>query len=173
VIVVRVRGISMHNGTGLMFARMGPDKDTPPSIADHGPDILYPTVGAMFAKKEGNWFVFAVPPGRWRIAAMNVLPAVDFCLGAPSFEGRAGEVVYAGTFDLGSEDLGPDLGLDPVKGFLAGQPAAGKVLPAAYTNGMRAKCVQTFAYALEVKGAPFEPGYVWGGATHPAPAGAN
>lgn len=170
VVVTHIRGISMRNGTGLLFARMGPDPDKSPSLTDHAPDLFNPATGAMFAKKEGNWFVFAVPPGRWRISAMGGLPAVDFCLGGPSFEAKAGEIVYAGSFDLGAEDTGPDLSLEAARTFLAGVPQAQQIRAAEYTNGARGQCFQSILYAFEIKGAPFQPGYTWGGAQKPPAA---
>jgi hypothetical protein len=72
-------------------------------------------------------------------------------------------VVFAGTFDLGAQDIGPDMSLEPVKTWLAGQPAAATIRPAVYTNGSVGACggIGTI-YALEIKGAPFEPNYRWG-----------
>jgi hypothetical protein len=87
---------------------------------------------------------------------------VDYCLGSPSFEVKAGEVVYAGTFHLEGDDLGPDLALDPAKVYL-GAAAADRVRPAVYRNGSRGSCHGFSAvYALEVPGAPFAPDYTWG-----------
>lgn len=164
VIIVDLKGLSGKNGIGISLMRMGADKDTFPSTVDHAPDALNLMVGTMAAKKEGNFLAFAVPPGHWRISSMGAAPVLGFCLGSPSFEIKAGEVVYAGAFDLGAADLGPDLSLDVVKTWLAGQPAAAVVQPAVYTNGAQGLCGYNGIYALEVKGAPYEPGYQWGGA---------
>lgn len=172
VIIVDLKGLSGKNGIGISLMRMGADKDTFPSTVDHAPDALNLMVGTLAAKKEGNFLAFAVPPGHWRISSMGAAPILGFCLGSPSFEIKAGEVVYAGAFDLGAADLGPDLSLDVVKTWLAGQPAAA-VRPAVYTNGARGLCGYNGLYALEVKGAPYEPGYQWGGAAVAAGAGAT
>ncbi len=170
-VVIRIKGISMRNGTGLGFARIGPDKTRMPSQDDQAPDYFNPAAGTLFAKKEGNWIQASLPPGRWRLSAMGGMPAVDFCLGGPSFEGRAGEVIYLGDYDLASEDFGPDLSLDPVKAYLAGQPAAAQsIRPAVFTNGATGKCIFSIIYAIEMKDRPFDPTYRWGSAAVSAPA---
>lgn len=171
IIVIRTEGLSMKNGIGVGFIRMGEKPNDLPSFTDHGPDAMYAIVGLLAAKKEGNWFAYAVPAGRWRIASMGLMPAMDFCLGGPAFEAKPGEVVYAGSFNLGSEDLGPNLSLDPAKAYLAGTPYADKLRSAEYVNGAQGPCYQQVLYALEIKGAPFEPGYRWGAAAS-APAAA-
>ena len=164
VIVFHLVGMSMHNGVALAFNREGPQKDLAPAIVDHAPDSVLVAVGLLFAKKEGNFVAYALPPGRWRLLGMGLIPMINFCLGSPSFEVKAGEVVYAGSFDLGAEDLGPDLSLGRARAWLAGQPAAATIRPAVYTNGSLGQCGPNSLYALEIKGAPFEPGYSWGGA---------
>ena len=173
VILIDLKGLSGKNGIGITVARMGADKDAASSATDSAADAFKLMVGTMAAKKEGNFLAVAVPPGRWRIASMGLAPMLSFCLGAPSFEIKAGEVVYAGAFDLGAADLGPDLSLDGAKAWLAGQPAAATIRPAVYTNGAQGTCGFNGIYALEVKGAPYEPGYQWGGAAATADAGAT
>jgi hypothetical protein len=165
----------------LIFLRVGPDENTTAASVDHGPDLLGGYIGLIAARRDGNWFAYAVPPGRWRIAAMGIVPSIEFCLGSPAFDVGPGEVVYAGLFDLNSENLGPDLDLAPVHAWLAGQPQADAVRAAAYTNGWPGACRGAAeVYALEVDGAPFREGYGWGGAwrpdapaASPAPAAAN
>lgn len=174
IVLVDIKGLSFHNGQALLFARQGPDKHTPASSIDHGPDQFAIGVGLLFAKKDGNIMAFAVPPGRWRIAGQaGGLIMVSYCLGAPSFELKAGEVIYAGTFDFGADVIGPDLSLAPAKAWLAGQPAAETIKPAVYTNGATGECGPNYIYALEVSGAPFEPGYVLGSAAPLASSGAT
>jgi hypothetical protein len=73
-------------------------------------------------------------------------------------------VVYAGSFDFAATDMGPDLDLSPAKAWLGATPQAQVLRPAAYVNGTRGLCGANHIYALEVKGAPFEQGYVWGSA---------
>lgn len=158
LIVARVTGISNAHGVGVGFMRMGEGPDDRPGFRDHMPDTAHATTGFLFAKKDGNWFIRAVPPGRWRISASNVL---NYCLGSPFFEVNAGEVVYAGTFHLEGPNLGPDLDLEPVRTYL-GQ-AGPNVRAAVYRNGSRGRCYESqVAYALEFPGAPFEPDYLWG-----------
>lgn len=168
IVVIRTEGLSLKNGIGVGFMRMGGSGAQSPAFLDHGPDAMYATVGTLLAKKEGNWFVYAVPPGRWRLASMGLMPAVDFCLGGPAFEAKAGEVVYAGSFNMGAEALGPDLSMDAPKAYLAGTPLAEKLRPADYVNGATGPCYQTILYAIEAPGAPYEPGYRWGGAVSSA-----
>lgn len=162
VILLHVRGLSMHNGIGVILNRMGPEPGVWPSSTDRGPDIIMGVVGLIGAKKEGNMVAVAVPPGRWRIYGMGFTPMLNFCLGAPAFEVKAGEVVYAGSFDLGSASMGPDLSLDRATTWLGEQPAAQAVRAAAYVNGTTGICGNNGIYAFEIEGAPFEPGYVGG-----------
>jgi hypothetical protein len=161
LIVARVTGISNRWGVSVVLTREGAAPEDEPSRQDHAPDILVVGTGYLFAKKEGNWFIFAAPPGRWRIASSGV---VNYCLGGPSFEAKAGDVIYAGTFHLEGDDLGPDLALEPAKAYLAG-PAADRLKPAEYRNGSRGTCHGVnLVYALEIPGAPFAPDYFWGNA---------
>jgi hypothetical protein len=164
VIVVQLKGVSLKNGIGIALTRIGPDKDTYPSTIDHAPDALNFQMSTLSANDKGKFLAFAAPPGRWRIAAMNVAPRLGFCLGAPSFAVEAGEVIYAGSFDLGASDIGPDLSLDVPKAWLAGEPAADAIRPAVYINGSQGRCGYNGIYALEINGAPYEEGYKWGGA---------
>lgn len=159
LIVVRVTGISNKFGTGVTFSREGPSPDQPASIADRRPDIMRATIGFMSAKKEGNWFVLAVPPGRWRIASSGF---VDYCLGSPSFEVKAGDGVYAGTFHLEGPDLSPDLDLAPAQAFMASVLTA-RLHAAEYRNGSRQACSGSMVtYGLEFPERPFAPDYKWG-----------
>ena len=161
VILVRIRGIGPKGGGGIIFARQGTRPEVGPSYDDHAPDAAVAALGWIYAKREGNWFAIAVPPGRWRIASSGFL---SYCLGAPSFTVGAGEVVYAGTFDLAGETLGPDLDLEPARTYLAAAPPA-RLRPADYRNGARGSC-RGFGviYALEIPDAPFDPDYAWGDA---------
>ncbi len=162
VIMVELKGLSMRNGIGMILNRMGPDAYTFPSAQDHAPDIMFALVGLIGAKKTGNMLAVSVPPGRWRIYGMGIAPVMNFCLGSPGFEVKAGEVIYAGSFDLSAADLTPDLSLDPAKAWLAGTPAADTVKPASYVNGLRGLCGDNIIYALEFKNTPFAPDYALG-----------
>lgn len=123
VVVVRVKGVSNRFGTGLVLAHDG--MASPPMVA---------RVGLMFAKKD-NWFSFAVTPGRWRFAASGFL---NFCLGSPYIELAAGDVVYAGTFDLAGERLGPEMTLEDARAWVGA--AAIHIKPAVWRNGARGSC---------------------------------
>ena len=173
IIMVQIKGLSLRNGIGMSFNRIGTDNDIFPSRTDHSPDFFIVSKGLLFAHKSGDMFALALAPGRWRVTSMGMGPNLSFCLGAPSFQVAAGDVVYAGTFDLGGTDIGPDLDLAPAKTWLAGLPQADIVRPAHYVNGSRGLCGGTGLYALEIKGAPFEPGYVWGSAAAAAGAAAT
>ncbi|HEY1425865.1 MAG TPA: hypothetical protein VGF50_04260 [Caulobacteraceae bacterium] len=168
IVVVFVKGSGLHAGDTLEFRRVGTDPDTPPHKTDKLPDLLRAYDNWVW-HKAGQWYAFAVPPGRWRIGALSEVGnnyELNFCLGAPSFEARAGDVIYAGTFDLSADYIGPDLTLDPAKAWLGAGPYADALKPAAYVNGARAQCGGTYIYDLEAKGAPYVDGYGWGGAIH-------
>jgi hypothetical protein len=108
-------------------------------------------------RREGRFYAFSVQPGLWRLAAIH---ALSLCLGAPAFEIKPGEVLYAGSFDLSAEGIGPDLNLDEPRAYLAGHVVAERLRPAIYRNGFTDRCTGTGSiYALEVPGAPFEPTY--------------
>ena len=126
------------------------------------------TIYIANADRRGRWTSIEVPPGRYRIAQVGVL---GLCLGAPSFEIAAGEIVYAGTFDLSGSQLGPDLTMD-APAALAQGAAADHLRPALYRNGSTTTCQRPggLPYALEFPGAEFESGYRWGSrAVAPAP----
>ena len=88
------------------------------------------------------------------------MPTLNFCLGSPSFEVKAGEIVYAGSFDLSASVFEPNMDLAPAKSWLADPSKT--VLAATYVNGSQGRCSNNTIYALEINGAPFEPGYGWG-----------
>ncbi len=161
IVILAIRGMGMTRGNGFAFRRIGPRPDVRPSFADRAPDkfeIFGSTISGGL-----KTFAFALPPGRWRIAAdVNGVMELNYCLGSPAFELKAGELLYAGALDLRSENLRPDLSLDPVRLWLAGTEAAQAVRPAAWTNGSRGPCAPNSLYALEFEGAPFEPGYALG-----------
>jgi len=166
IIVVKISGISNRYGTGIVFAREGSTPEEQPGLVDHAPGSFFAGTGFLGAKKDGNWFAFVVPAGRWRMAQSAFL---SLCLGSPAFDVRPGEVVYAGAFNLAGDSLGPDLNLGPATAYLRG-PGAAVVRPASYVNGSRGSChAFPVAYALEIPGAPFETGYRWGAAAVPHP----
>lgn len=179
VIITRVRGLGLNRGTTVFFNRMGSRPDIWASNTDHMLDSIGVYGNPFYQGKNGAWVAWAVPAGRWRVFSIAATSKgeLNFCLGSPSFEVKAGDVIYAGTFDFTGE-LGPDLDLAPAKAWLGGAPQANTVKAAQYTNGSLGPCGgdTNGIYALEIDGAPFAPGYEWGGkaaaATQtPAPVG--
>jgi|JI7StandDraft_1071085.scaffolds.fasta_scaffold24870_2 hypothetical protein len=140
--IIVMRGVGTNHG--LQFQRVEPSAD-----------------GARFTfgigvSRQGRWAAAEVPAGRWRI---NQTRVVNHCLGSPSFEVAAGEVVYVGTFDMSGDDMGPDLDLAPAISAIRG-PAAERLRAAVYRNGSTDTCRVPFVrYPLEIEGAPFDPGY--------------
>lgn len=152
LVVVRMRGVGPRNGVTLSFQRV----DSGPGGSAQ-PGFMTFQHGLSGNRQEGRFYVFDVEPGTWRLSAIH---ALNLCLGAPAFEAAAGEVVYAGSFDLGSESLGPDMSLTDAQAFLAGHPISARLRPARYRNGFTEPCSGVGSiYALEVPGAPFEPDY--------------
>jgi hypothetical protein len=171
VIIVDIKGLNLNT---LLLRRIGATPTAFPSELDRAPDVLFVVIGTLLKKKkEGNFRAYAVPPGRWSIAGMGMMPSLSFCLGAPSFVVGSGEVVYTGELDLKSERMVPDLSLDRVRAWLTGTPAATKVRPADYLNGTLGPCSPNSIYALEFEGFPFEPGYKWGSRTKKPASDAN
>ena len=163
LVVVDVKGAAPENGEWLSFRRLGSGRDISASATDHKPDELLvwqPTRPFGRIDHTDTMRAFVVPPGRWVVNALGGDAAVTFCLGAPYFDVRAGEVVFAGSIDLGAEDIGPDMNLGPAQAFLSVKPAlAGALRPANWTNGAVMSCAipqtyvfATYTYALELKG---------------------
>jgi hypothetical protein len=169
LVVVRLTGGQLQGGEILTFWRAGPDPRTP-AFVDGQPASF--TIGLplkMFAGKDQAYdvtAVYALPPGQWRLgSAQRGLFVTSFCLGQPEFTVGKGETVFAGTFNLGGERIGPDLGLEPAKTVLAALPDRVSVLkPASYANGAVSECGGAYVYALEVPDAPFVDGYRHGSA---------
>ncbi len=172
IVVVFIKGSGLHAGDTLDFRRMGPDPEVSARTDDKLPDQFIAYDNWVW-HKSGQWYAYAVPPGRWRISALTEVGnnyELNFCLGSPALDLRAGDVVYAGAFDLSQAYIGPDLALDPAKAWLGPGSYADALKPAAYVNGTRAGCGGVYIYDLEFKDAPYADGYVWGGAVHAAPA---
>jgi hypothetical protein len=178
IVVVFIKGSGLHAGDTLAFRRMGSDPDVSPRVADKLPDQFLAYDNWVW-HKGGQWYAYAVPPGRWRIGALTEVGnnyELNFCLGSPGFDVKAGETVYAGAFDLSGDYIGPDLTLDPAKAWLGAGRYADALKPADYVNGTRGACGGAYLYDLEAKGAPFVDGYAWGGAIgagSPPAAGGN
>ena len=116
-------------------------------------------VDAILATPSGGLQYFTVSAGDWRLTSLSTsAPATSLCLGAPSFNVAAGEVVYAGAF---AADGQPDLALESVREQLAARPdLAERLRAASYRNGGTFDCGgATFLSAFHVNDAPFEEGY--------------
>lgn len=168
IVITRAVGTGQTNGEGFSFLRIQEPGETPFVRTAEG-DPIYGFTAAVpwtlfkgpASERRETVAAYAVVPGRYRLTAkMNTL---DFCHGSPVMEVRAGDVVFAGTFDLAA-DVGPDMSLEPAREFLAADTARlARVRPAEWRNGSVATCGYAYNYALEFPGAPFIDGYADGG----------
>jgi hypothetical protein len=157
LIVVSVAG---PGEMGLVLERVGKDGR---EIIDHdSAKFTIPLKGQTSATANDTTMVFAVAPGRWRLAAVGVLAkprlSVNFCLGGPSFTLTKGDVVYLGYFNGVSPSLEPDMDLTGAKA-VAGAITPVPLHPAEWTNGAVGRCHGEYIYALEFSGRPFTEGY--------------
>ena len=169
-IIFEIRNAGMAHG--VSFARLGAEPGSATWADDGGTNIIgLLNQGGTFQTPEGaRLLAFSVPPGRWQMVGLSgVYSSLVFCLGAPAFDAKAGDVVFAGQFDFAGEQFGPDLNLQDAQALLSAQPAlAAKLRPARYVNGTRSECNKgQNIYAFEVNGAPYVEGYAWGGALKP------
>lgn len=169
LVVVRVTGGGYQGGQQLVFTRTGPDPRTPAWIDGQPGSFGAALPAKMFPKRDETYdttLVFAVPPGQWRLsAASRGLFMTSFCLGHPAFEIAKGETVFAGSFALSGDQIGPELDLKPAAAALAALPdRVASVRPASYVNGLTDTCGGAYIYALELPGAPFVEGYRYGSA---------
>lgn len=143
------------------FRRSGPRHDMYPLFIDGQPDFFgFYNTEARGESPGPRFEMRIIPPGRWRLASLDsVTRSLNFCLGSPSFEIAAGEVVYLGAYHSSSEDLTPSMAMDPVRGYLAGTPQAAIVRPAEYVNGSIGPCHGHTIYALEFSGVATDTGY--------------
>jgi hypothetical protein len=173
LIVVNVQGTGAFS---VAFEREGPDAKTP-AWADGRPGSFVASqpvkATATAGGAQGTTLVFAVPPGRWKIAHLSAgLFTVSLCLGAPSFEVAAGDVVYAGAFDPASatNKIGPEMTLEPYRAVFPALSGLGeKMRPASYVNGSTGQCYGAYMYALETNGSAFAEGYALGSKALPTP----
>ena len=96
---------------------------------------------------------FSVPPGRWRLSAVNVGQYIThFCLGTSGFEVRDGEAVYAGAFDLSGEQLRPDMTLraDLLAPTSPAATAGLRHRAAEWSYGDKEQCQGAYLYALDL-----------------------
>ena len=163
LLIVRMTASPAYKNSGMLFELAGPNPPGTPYRATFRISVRKaPRVNGQI----GQTYAFVVPAGKWRL--YSNASVFDFCLGAPAFEAKAGEVVYLGAINVGPRPPKPDMTLDPAIEFLgAGSALTAKVRPAEWFNGSTSPCRNWHPYAYEFDGAPFEPGYVWGGAARP------
>lgn len=155
LITVRLVGQAEQGGLTLLFTRAGPDMSTPAWVVDQQPSLFWIGLPYRGARRGDTTRAvtqtFAVPPGRWRLSAMQQDQRIlHFCLGSPAFELAAGSSVFAGTFDLSGEQIGPNLELTPDL-LPPGAVERGVVLEAAVYSGLdREECQGAYLYTLQV-----------------------
>lgn len=178
IVITRAVGTGQTNGEGFSFLRIQEEGETP-FIRAVETDPLHAFManlpwtlfkGSARERRE-TLAAYAVVPGRYRLTAkMNTL---GFCHGSPVTEIRAGDVVFAGTFDMAGE-VGPDMALEPARAFLVNDPdRAARLRPAEWRNGSVSDCGVVYNYALEFPGAPFVDGYRDGSRALISPAAAE
>jgi hypothetical protein len=147
----------------VVFERVGPDPGTPAWVDGRPAEIVAVRSTRDYAKVnagDGSTYVFAVPPGRWRLSMVAThLFSVSFCLGAPAFDLAAGEAVYAGSYQ--SDGVAPDMSMDAAKAAFPPMSTVPAMLkPANWVNGVQSNdCHHSaYAYALDIPGRPFVAG---------------
>jgi hypothetical protein len=165
VVIIRLQGTALSSGQMLWLRRAGQNPTTLASVEDGLPDEVR-AMASFVLSHDGKTLAFAVPPGRWFVDMIGATEdyTLGFCLGAPSFEIKAGETVFAGVWDLSNYAGAPGLSLDAPKAWLGATDRAAAMRPAVFENGTTFLCSAAYGYALEVEGANFKPGYIWGGA---------
>lgn len=169
VLVIHVGGAMGNAVPNIVFERESTD-DWPAWKADAQPDTIIATPGMRLFAPANNpiteaTLIYAVPPGRWRLVGVQQGQySASFCLGGPSFDIAAGDVVYAGAFYTDLRERGPDMNLAPAQAALANAPALlARLHSATFRNGDTGPCPGVgLIYAFEVPGAPFHDGYAWG-----------
>lgn len=166
VVVITLRGRKSSNDTRMGLRREELDRGVAASVRD-GPIAILLGLGRGTARPSADireeTYVMIAPPGRWVFGGVGEL--VLFCMGAPAFEAKPGEVIFAGAFDFDKPGLGPDLNLDSAKAYLStGAPdVAAALQPAAWVNGETSRCLGAGMYALEFPDFPYRDGYTKAG----------
>ena len=157
LVTVRLTGMAEQGGRTLFFSRQGPAPDIQPWEQDGRPALFavaLPTRGAVRGDRtRAVTQTFSVPPGRWRLSAVNVGQYIThFCLGTSGFEVRDGEAVYAGAFDLSGEQLRPDMTLrDDLLAPTSPAATAGlRHRAAEWSYGDKEQCQGAYLYALDL-----------------------
>jgi hypothetical protein len=164
LVLFQIRGVSLRGGNGIDLVRFNPEDGLIAAGTRDAPNYISVSTSLLGNREAGNWRAFIVPAGRYRLYNFQSgLILLNLCLGAPAFEVHGGEVVFGGVFDLGAQNVGPNLDLTPARAWLAQNPALAEAIkPAEYTNGWTGECRFNSIYAIEFAGAPFREGYQWG-----------
>jgi hypothetical protein len=173
IVILKTLGPAPFRYMGVSIRREGPAPYRKASI-DGRPELFY--AGPQVRGRKGNeqTLAFVVPPGRWHIFSHGGL--IIYCLGAPFFDLKAGDVIYAGFFDLTSASLIPNISLEPAREFLAPAPGALSHLQSAnWTNGPTRACGEggLTGYALEYPDMPYAAGYRKAGSASASDTGAE
>ena len=170
IVFIKFRGDLGRRGY-MGFTRQGPDPHTPAWVDGRPWQLGKPASRPSGAAPGGLVIAVAVPPGRWQLAGFGITPGdtlTTLCLGAPFFEVNAGDVVYAGAFDMDGGVLHLDMSLDPTQIAPPEAPIArSKLRPAKWLNGAVSGC-QLYIYDFELPGVGYADGYRWGGAASSA-----
>jgi hypothetical protein len=163
IVILTLKGLGGRTGGGISLERL--------NAAGYGVDerLLLDQSNNMFNKTTGDTVGLVITAGRWRISAIGDL---SFCLGAPAFDAKAGEVLYAGALDLKAARIDPDLSLEAPKAWLGAAPLAAGLKPVQYENGSTGVCGGQVIYALEFQNTPFAAGYAYGSHAAGAPGAA-
>jgi hypothetical protein len=166
LLVVTVKNTAPKATAYLRLQRLSPDPKQPIWATDKEPYALTMVVPKkMPAGPAGSLTkAYVVPAGRWALAGVSDL--LNFCMGAPFFTVKAGDVIHIGSIDFGVDGLPIDPDPAPAVAHLARSPLRDRVQPAAWRNGATFPC-GGYEYALEYPQLPYEPGYARAGT--PAP----
>jgi hypothetical protein len=153
LIVVHLKGLGRQNGEWMSFRRVsggGSSDNVPPTpyFMVWLPSLPFPKP----ADKREAIRAFVVPAGHWVVSAVGQnLSAVSFCISSPGFDVGQNEAVFAGTFDLSADNVGPDMNMVSAQRLLADRPPlAGALRPAQWTNGLRTPCGAPQSFVNEV-----------------------
>ena len=126
IVVVSFVGGNLFHGHAFAFGRQ--------VSAGAQPEVLLLGKPRVYAVR--------VNPGVWRLEGiLGTTASLSLCLGSPAFEIGPGEVVFAGTFNVYGESLGPDMSPGPAKEILASAPELlSRLRPAHWQNGSTAPC---------------------------------
>ncbi len=140
IVIIEFTGGDFSHGHNFMFGRQVPQGVQPEVLLVPKPQV----------------YAFRLTPGVWRLEGiLGSTASLSLCLGSPAFEVGPGEVVFAGTFNMYGDNLGPDMSPGPAERLLTGAPdLKAKLRPARWRNGSTAPCslnaeVYSYVYAYD------------------------